>query len=144
MLFNSVEFLLFLPVVIALYFALPAKVRWVLLLISSYYFYMCWRAEYALLILFSTGVDYFAARAMAQKVDKKARRPFLYLSLLTNLGLLFLFKYFNFFNDSIRAVFDAASSAGLMTGPSLVRRHRTGRAICDRCVRCTPPLPRRR
>ena len=58
MLFNSLEFLLFLPVVTALYFVIPKKVRYIWLLLSSYFFYMCWNAKYALLMLFSTAVTY--------------------------------------------------------------------------------------
>jgi D-alanyl-lipoteichoic acid acyltransferase DltB (MBOAT superfamily) len=61
MLFNSIEFLFFLPIVTALYFALPQRYRNGLLLAASYYFYMCWKAEYALLITASTVVGYFAA-----------------------------------------------------------------------------------
>ncbi len=106
MLFNSFEFLLFFPLVIFLYFALPYKYRWVLLLAASYYFYMSWKVEYILLIILSTLIDYFAAGRMAGIADKKRRRPYLYLSLLTNLGILFGFKYFNFFRDNVNAVSD--------------------------------------
>jgi len=106
MLFNSLEFLIFFPVVVAIYFALPHRYRQLMLLAASYYFYMCWKAEYAILIVSSTVVDYFAGRRMAALPDKKSRRPFLYLSLLANLGLLFAFKYFNFVNESLRALFN--------------------------------------
>ena len=106
MLFNSLEFLIFFPIVIALYFALPHKFRWVFLLAASYYFYMCWKAEYLILIVISTLVDYYASIQMSKTKDKKKRKPFLYLSLLVNLGILFGFKYFNFFNESTRAVFE--------------------------------------
>jgi alginate O-acetyltransferase complex protein AlgI len=106
MLFNSFEFLLFFPLVIFLYFALPYRWRWVLLLAASYYFYMSWKAEYILLIVASTLIDYFAAGRMANLPDKKSRRPYLYLSLLSNLGILFGFKYFNFFRDNVNLVSD--------------------------------------
>ena len=106
MLFNSLEFLIFFPVVIALYFALPYKLRWIFLLLASYYFYMCWKAEYLVLIIASTVVDYYASLKMSQTKDKVKRKPYLYLSLLVNLGILFGFKYFNFFNDSARALFE--------------------------------------
>jgi len=107
MLFNSLDFLIFFPVIVGLYFALSPKYRWVLLLGASYYFYMCWKAEYIILIVFSTLVDYFAARQMARIQEKKKRRPFLYLSLLSNLGLLFFFKYWNFFSGETRALLDS-------------------------------------
>lgn len=104
MLFNSIDFILFFPVVVALFFALPHRFRWMLLLAASYYFYMCWKAEYAILILASTIVDYWAALRM-QKY-RSNRRFYLGISLLSNLGMLFGFKYFNFFNESARAAFD--------------------------------------
>jgi D-alanyl-lipoteichoic acid acyltransferase DltB (MBOAT superfamily) len=106
MLFNSLQFLIFFPIVVLLYFRIQAKNRWLLLLLASYYFYMCWKPEYAVLIAGSTAVDYFVGLRMAQIADKRKRRPYLALSLTTNLGLLFAFKYFNFFTDSLRAVFD--------------------------------------
>lgn len=103
MAFNTFEYLLFLPAVFFLYYSIPHRFRWVLLLIASYYFYMSWKAEYAILIMASTLVDYFAGIRMGKLEDKKKRRPYLILSLAANLGLLFAFKYFNFFNDSLRA-----------------------------------------
>ncbi|KJJ85295.1 membrane bound O-acyl transferase MBOAT family protein [Candidatus Omnitrophus magneticus] len=108
MLFNSFQFMIFLPFVVCLFFAIPHRYRWILLLAASYYFYMCWKAEYILLILFSTAIDYFVALKISQLPDsnKKGRKKYLFLSLLTNFGLLFAFKYANFFNESTRAVFN--------------------------------------
>lgn len=105
MLFNSLHFLLFFPVVVLLYFSLPFRFRWLLLLLASYYFYMVWKVEYALILLFSTLIDYYCGYMMGKREAKRAKRPFLYLSLFTNLGTLFTFKYFNFFNDSLRELF---------------------------------------
>ncbi|MEX1307254.1 MAG: MBOAT family O-acyltransferase [Eubacteriales bacterium] len=105
MLFNSFEFLIFFPIVALLYFILPHKYRWVLLLAASYYFYMAWKPGYILLIIFSTVVDYFASIWMAKQTDKRKRKVFLLISLFTNLGLLFIFKYFNFFNGAFFALF---------------------------------------
>jgi len=106
MLFNSLHFLFFLPVVLALYFATPARWKWALLLLASYYFYAAWRVEYLLLIMASTGVDYAAGIQMGRQETRKARRPWLFLSLLVNLGLLFTFKYLNFFSETFQATFD--------------------------------------
>jgi len=106
MLFNSPQFLIFFPLVVLLYFSLPYKYRWPLLLGASYYFYMCWKPEYLLLILLSTVIDYYSGLQMGKHEKKTRRRSFLVLSLLTNLGLLFSFKYFNFFNESIRTIFN--------------------------------------
>lgn len=105
MLFNTIEFVFFLPIVIILYFLTPHKYRWVLLLAASYYFYMCWKLEYIFLILFSTIIDYFSGLQMEKQKSKRKRLPFLILSLLTNLGLLFAFKYFNFFSESVNLAF---------------------------------------
>ncbi|MBD3170059.1 MAG: MBOAT family protein [candidate division Zixibacteria bacterium] len=106
MLFNSFHFIIFFPLVVALYFAVPHRYRWMLLLTASYYFYMCWKAEYIILIVFSTLIDYFAARKMGETEEKAIRKRWLMLSLAANLGLLFSFKYFNFFNASMKDLFD--------------------------------------
>lgn len=66
MLFNSTGYLLFLPIVLLVYFILPQKVRYVWLLISSYYFYMCWNAKYILLIMTSTIVTYIGGILLEQ------------------------------------------------------------------------------
>ena len=115
MLFNSLQFLVFFPLVVILYYLLPYKKRWILLLLSSYYFYMSWNPAYIVLILISTFVDYFAAIKMSEQKTKKKRRKYLFFSLLANLGLLFIFKYFNFFNDSVKLFFE---SIGLNYGVS--------------------------
>ncbi|MBL1280851.1 MAG: MBOAT family protein [Fluviicola sp.] len=112
MLFNSIDFVLFLPIVIIGYFLLNAKYRWVLLLSASYYFYASWKLEYIVLILFSTGVDYFCGLQMQKRENKKQKRPFLILSILSNLGLLFGFKYWNFFTESAN---DLLSSLDIVT-----------------------------
>ncbi len=106
-LFNSFEFLIFFPVVTLAYFLMPHRFRLVFLLLASYYFYMCWRPEYIVLILASTLVDYFAGLGMGRTDDRKKRRKFLLMSLFANLGLLFTFKYFNFFADSLNHLFAA-------------------------------------
>jgi len=75
-----------------------------MLLLASYYFYMCWKAEYVVLIMASTLVDYYAGIQMGRQDSKLKRRKYLILSLITNLGLLFSFKYANFFNSSFQTV----------------------------------------
>ncbi len=106
MLFNSFEFAVFFPVVLLLYFALPYRYRWMLLLGASYYFYMCWKVEYAALIIVSTLVDYVAAARIAAARQPSRRKAYLACSIAANLGILFAFKYFNFVNDSLRALFN--------------------------------------
>src|SRR3989338_11670685 len=109
MLFNSLHFLIFLPIVIVLYFSIPHKYRWILLLISSFYFYMSWKPEFIILIIISTLIDYFAAIQIYKSNTQRVKRLFLGFSLLSNLGLLFTFKYFNFFSDSIREILSQVS-----------------------------------
>ena len=106
MLFNSTHFLIFFPVVVFFYFLLPHRFRWMFLLAASYYFYMSWKAEYLILIIISTIIDYFAAIQMSKQTASSKRKLYLLLSLFVNLGLLFGFKYFNFFSDSFRSIFD--------------------------------------
>jgi len=100
------QFLVFFPVVIALYFSTPYRFRCYLLLAASYYFYMCWKPEYIFLIIISTIIDYYAGMQMSKHAERRKKRKYLALSIFSNLGILFGFKYFNFFNESIRSVFD--------------------------------------
>ncbi|MCB0211335.1 MAG: MBOAT family protein [Anaerolineae bacterium] len=105
MLFNSIEFLIFFPIVLILYFACPYRYRWALLLAASYYFYASWKLEYIVLILISTLISYFTAIQIAKSEAPTKRTTLLIISLIVNLGILFAFKYFNFFNDSLREAF---------------------------------------
>jgi len=105
MLFNSLHYLVYFPIVVVSYFACPPRFRWALLLAASYYFYMCWRIEYTLMLVFITVLDYWAALEMVKHPPGSARRRFpLVVSLIGNLGLLFTFKYWNFFNESMTAL----------------------------------------
>ncbi|GHA80280.1 MBOAT family O-acyltransferase [Pontibacter akesuensis] len=106
MLFNSTEFFIFFPVVVTLYFLTPFNRRWIILLLASYYFYMSWKPAYAIILVVSTLIDYVCGRKMGGYSDeeKSKRRPWLYLSLCSNLGILLLFKYYNFFNESARGL----------------------------------------
>jgi alginate O-acetyltransferase complex protein AlgI len=104
MLFNSASFLVFFPVVLILYFAIPFKWRNVLLLLASWYFYMSWKFEYIILIILSTSIDYFAGLKIEQTGNKKVKKRFLIVSLVGNLGILFFFKYFGFFFESFTSI----------------------------------------
>jgi D-alanyl-lipoteichoic acid acyltransferase DltB (MBOAT superfamily) len=106
MLFNSLEFIVFFPIVVAAYFLLNPKYRWILLLAASYYFYMCWNYKYIVLIIVSTLIDYYAAFLIHHSKKITYKRIFLGASLISNLGLLFFFKYFDFFNSNVSYVFD--------------------------------------
>ena len=103
MLFNSLEFLIFLPTVFLLYwfvFQKDLRVQNSLLLISSYVFYGWWDYRFLSLIFLSTTVDYFVGLKIHESNDRKMKKFFLLISILFNLGLLGFFKYFNFFIDS--------------------------------------------
>ena len=103
MLFNSLEFLIFLPTVFCLYwfvFQKNLKVQNLLLLVSSYVFYGWWDWRFLYLIFLSTVVDYFVGLRIYGSRDKKLKKSYLWISILLNLGLLCFFKYFNFFIDS--------------------------------------------
>jgi alginate O-acetyltransferase complex protein AlgI len=104
MLFNSVEFLIFFPLVVILYFLVPLRLRIPLLVGASYYFYMSWRPEYIILIIASTLIDFYVGRKIGNESKGQTRKLYLFFSLATNLGILFFFKYFTFFNDSIRSL----------------------------------------
>ncbi|MDH4202550.1 MAG: MBOAT family protein [Phycisphaerae bacterium] len=100
--FNSIYFFIFFITVAGVYFLVPHRFRWFWLLISSYYFYMCWNVKYALLIATSTLVAYFCGLLTGKARSIFSKRLFLIISLVINLGFLFVFKYFNFFLDSIQ------------------------------------------
>ena len=108
MLFNSVHFLLFFPVVCALSFCWRSvRSRNLFLLLASYYFYMNWQPVYALLLLTSTLITYFAALFMAKsELHSVRRRLWLALSIVLNLSILFLFKYYQFVDAATKEQFD--------------------------------------
>lgn len=104
MLFNSLEFLVFFPMALAIYFALPARHRWIFVLVASYYFYTSWRVAYVYLLLISTVTDYVCGRAIEGSENPTVRKRYLWLSCFVNLGLLFFFKYFDFANGVLRSL----------------------------------------
>ena len=95
MIFNSIQYIIFLPIIFLLYWAIPHKWRNWLLLIASYYFYMCWNALYAILIIFTTISTWKLATMMNGK-SPKIRKILLSLSVTLNLSILFTFKYYDF------------------------------------------------
>lgn len=101
--FVDIRFLIFFPIVVVLHFLLPERFRWLFLLASSYVFYMAWRPEYALLLALITVIDFSAGLIMGRSEDARVRKIALIMSLTANLGILFFFKYFNFFFSSISA-----------------------------------------
>ena len=112
MLFNSIDFLIFLPIVLVIYYIIPMKYKHIWLLISSYYFYMCWNVKYVLLIFVSTVITYLSG-ILIDKVEKtwsdvdklgKYKKLILAISFVSNLGILFYFKYINFALDIVTRI----------------------------------------
>ncbi len=108
MLFNSIEFLVFFVIVTALYFTLPHKIRWLLLLVSSCYFYMVFVPVYILILGFTIVIDYIAGIYL-EKLHGKQRKWFLIASLIANIGVLAVFKYYNFLNDILTSILNGFS-----------------------------------
>lgn len=104
MLFNSFEFLLFFPIVTILYFLLPHKGRWSLLLFASCFFYMFFKPEYILILGFTIVIDYYAGILLEGETDPKRKKRYLIMSLIANIGVLAIFKYYNFINGNITGV----------------------------------------
>jgi alginate O-acetyltransferase complex protein AlgI len=101
MLFNSWEFLIFFPIVTLLYFLLPQKYRWVMLLLASCFFYIFFKAIYILILFFTIIVDYAAGILIEKAENKRKKRLFLIMSLVANIGVLAIFKYYNFINGNV-------------------------------------------
>lgn len=104
MIFNSFEYLIFLPTVLMIYYSIPFQLKSLFLLISSYYFYMCWNPYFIILILGSTTIDFYCSLKMTKSQNRK---PYLYLSIITNLSLLFIFKYLTFATSSFNLIFNS-------------------------------------
>lgn len=103
MLFNSIDFLFFLPIVFILYWFVTKRslqLQNILIVIASYVFYAWWDYRFLILIALSTVVDFFVAKQLAVATNQKKRKGLLLASLVFNLGLLAFFKYFNFFIES--------------------------------------------
>ena len=100
MLFDNLQFFFFFIVVSVLYYQLRHKARVWMLLIASCYFYMVFKPVYILILFVTIIVDYYAGILIAQAEGKK-RRNLLIISLITNIGFLAYFKYFNFFHDNL-------------------------------------------
>lgn len=114
MLFNSFQFIVFFPVVLIVYYVMPDRIKYLWLLVSSYYFYMCWNAKYALLLLTSTLITYISGLLIEKikKIDRtekckiKLKKWVVAGSVLCNLSILFYFKYINFTLGVLANIFE--------------------------------------
>lgn len=107
MLFNSIHFLFFFIIVTTVYFMMPHRLRWGWLLAASCYFYMAFVPVYILILGFTIVIDYFAG-LFIEKAEGKRRKVFLVVSLVANIGVLAVFKYYNFFNDLLTGIMQQA------------------------------------
>ncbi len=117
MLFNSIHFAFFLPVVFVLYWFVTnrsLKLQNILLLVSSYFFYACWDTRFLFLLIFSTLLDYFTGLKMTEASNQSTRKMWFWLSVVINLGFLGIFKYYNFFALSFA---DALANFGVHVDP---------------------------
>lgn len=96
MLFNSVPYWIFLPIVWLLYFGLSHKYRWILLLIASYIFYGFWKVEFACLMAFTSLIDWYCGSRIEKSESKPTRLFWMWFSITSNVAMLFMFKYFDF------------------------------------------------
>lgn len=105
MLFNSLQFGLFFPIVVLLYLIVPRKMRCLWLLLASYFFYMGWNPKYAVLILTSTVITWLSGLVM-EKVPGEKKKLVVAASFVSNLAILFLFKYFDFMLENVNRVLE--------------------------------------
>lgn len=117
MLFNSINFAIFLPIVFILYWFVTnksLKFQNILLLVSSYFFYACWDWRFLFLLVFSTLLDYYTAIRMSEAKKSNRKKFWFWLSISVNLGFLGVFKYYNFFADSFA---NSVSNFGIHVDP---------------------------
>lgn len=120
MFFNSLAFAIFLPIVFFLYwfvFNKSKSTQNALLIIASYYFYSCWDWRFLFLLVFSTFLDYYTGIQIEKSSNKKGRKFWFWLSIIVNLGLLAIFKYYNFFSASFAQML---TSVGFKASPILL------------------------
>lgn len=101
MIFNSVHFIFFFVITTILYYVLPHKYRWAFLLLISCYFYMVFKPIYILILAGTIVVDYFAGIYLEKTTDPKKKKLYLIASLVANIGVLAVFKYYNFLNENL-------------------------------------------
>lgn len=96
MLFNSLIFAVFMSIVFIVYWLIPQKFKWIFLLVASYYYYMSWDPKFIIWILITTGISYSCAMFLQKTDEKKKKKTAMLSSLIVSLGILVVFKYFNF------------------------------------------------
>lgn len=118
MLFNSLEFLIFFPFVVAIFYLIPFRYRWFFLLIASYYCYIPWKFNYIYLLIFITFAGYLSGIIIEKVHNVRYKKIILLLSLLFYIGFLFVFKYLDFFSDNLDSLL---KTAGINSSLSLLK-----------------------
>lgn len=119
MLFNSLEFLFFFPVVVFTYFLIPRRIKYIWLLLSSYFFYMSWSPRYAVLIIISTIITFVSGLWMDRVTAKSGRKVIVAVSVISNLTILTVFKYADFVLQSLDRLMGRFGTGGSIWGSRL-------------------------
>lgn len=106
MIFNSFEYLLFFLIIAVFFYVIPFRFRWIMLLVASYYFYMSWEVSYIVLIVVQTLVAFGVGLIIGKLDDQRSRIAWLATGLSINFGMLFVYKYLNFFTDTINHILE--------------------------------------
>lgn len=118
--FNSIQFLIFFPLVVTAFFIIPHRWRWFLLLCGSYMFYASWGIKYLGVLLIMTIIGYLSGRLLEREARATTRQLILVLSLVASLGVLFFFKYSEFSNSAFRAIFEQLGIAQVIPGLNIL------------------------
>lgn len=120
MLFNSIEFLFFFPIVTLFFFLIPHKFRWLFLLLASCFFYMYFKAIYIFILVFTIILDYRLGILIENSSTPKRRKQLLVISIVANVAVLAAFKYYNFFSENLNSLCDAVGMQAHLPYLSLV------------------------
>ena len=118
--FNSIQFLVFFPLVATAFFVIPHRWRWALLLAASYLFYASWNPKYIIVLLTMTAIGYLSGLLLERQMHPTTRRFIFTLSLLASLGILFFFKYFELSSRALHAIIEQFGFAHLIPGFNLL------------------------
>lgn len=119
MLFNSIHFILFFSIIVTLYYSIPFKYRWFLLLTASCYFYMAFIPVYILILGFTIVIDYWMG-IFLEKIEGHKKKIFLIMSLIANIGVLAVFKYYNFLNDNLTGILNSFNLSNQIPALSVI------------------------
>lgn len=116
MFFNSIDYLIFFPIVFLIYFLFPAKQRYVWLLVASYYFYFCWNPVHVCLLFAITGITYIGGLLLEKSKNDIRKKLLLIICVLSSLGTLFVFKYSGFVIDNLNKIMNWNVSTDSLLG----------------------------